>query len=360
MPCRVVQFAARGQMRGGAGPGRLEVCRNKGANRSSSTGLVLYPKLWSTREMDELKNKVDAAADAENPPALLATEKAIQKKQGRQGKVADRGSKSHLRAIKRLNEHLEDRDMVARDRAAQEGIFQSSTIIFTGIAVSMGGASYVALMIRDSDTSYGKALVLFIFLSIFVGAAALAAILFDLINMNARGFKTSMEAMDGFLKATRSRRYGRSWSMLSPTARKERITTPNLGILPVEKKTITLRTPADFEQYIKSFWRSPGGNYLFRSHLHLVEEKDDVAVVKVEAIFRRERLWLIALSCSVAYFSMGFVPIGVFLAMAFGGRSHEVDYLKTLIRGSNGFWYMYSGDFFESINEEPRSASDTE
>lgn len=308
-------------------------------------------------EMDELETDAAAAADAQTSPDLLPKEKSTNKKQNKKGKTTDNEANSPARAIKRLNEHLADPKMVAQDRAARGGIFQSSTKIFTAVAVIMGVASYVGSANRNSDSSNDKALVIFIVLSVFVGAAALAAIIFDLISMTAKGFKTPLDAMDGFLKATRSRRFGLTWSMLCPTARKERITTANLGILPIEKMTISLQNPTDFERYIKSFWRSPGGNYLFRSRLHLVEEKGDVAIVKVEATFRRERLWLIGLFCSVAYFSMELVPIGVFLAMAFGGRSHKIDYLKTLIRGSDGFWYMYSGDFFESVNTEAQIVS---
>jgi len=305
--------------------------------------------------MDEFEPYAAPAVDAAEPPEAPVKEAQTEESE-RDGEQPDDLAKSQAKAIKRLNKHLANPKMVAADRAAHRGRFRASTLGFTSLALILGSICYIWTEI-DTDRSNRGPLVMAIVFTVFVGAAALAATISDLISMPAKK-KTPVEAMDEFLKAVRMTRFGYAWTVLAPTARQEEVVAPNLGVLPVEKTRKVLQSPKEFEQYIKTFWRSPMGNYLFRSHLTLVEEKGDVAIVKIDAIFRREKLWLIVGAAAVlGYFMLELGGLGALLAMYFGGKGHRIGFLKTLIRGSDGYWYMYSGDFFESINEEPRLAA---
>jgi hypothetical protein len=309
--------------------------------------------------MDEFNPFAAPARDAAEPPKALANENGERDDEKADSERPDaRASdlaKSYAKAIKRLNKHLANPQMVERDRVAQGRRFRPSTVGFTSFAVVLGTISYIRVQMRfeGSDRIW-----MGIVLSSFViGAVALMAIISDLISMPKKK-KTPLEAMDQFLTALRVTRFGHAWTMLAPTARKEEVVAPSLGVLPVQKTPKVLQSPAELEQYIKTFWHSPMGNYLARWSVDLVEENGDVAIVKVEAVFRQERLWLIVVAAVVlGYFMLELGGLGALLAMYFGGKGHQIDFLKTLIRGSDGHWYMYSGNFFESINEQPRLAS---
>lgn len=306
--------------------------------------------------MDEFEPYAAPATDPAEPPKAPPNEASDEAESKGEADPAEDRAKSIARAIKRLNKHLANPEMVAGDRTSRGGRLRKSTLAVMGVASTMALGCYVLTEMRQ-DSSRDKFLVVAILITVLICAAALAAFLSDMFTAPSRENTTPLKAMDEFLKSLRTTRFGHAWSMLSPTARKEEVTTPTLGNLPVSTIKTTLRNAAELEKYIASFWRSPGGNYLFRSKSYLVEEKGDVAIVKVEAVFRRERLWLIlGVGAVVAYFSIEMAPWCALLAMFLGGNSHRVDYLKTLIRGSNGFWYMYAGDFFESVNVEAKPA----
>jgi hypothetical protein len=79
----------------------------------------------------------------------------------------------------------------------------------------------------------------------------------------------------------------------------------------------------------------------------LLREDGDVAIVEVDAVFQSWPQWAQIL-CVIAFVIIRLLGLVLFLVLYFSLRkTHAVVIRKTLIRGSNGVWYVYSGNLLE-------------
>jgi hypothetical protein len=84
----------------------------------------------------------------------------------------------------------------------------------------------------------------------------------------------------------------------------------------------------------------------------LVREDGDVAVVEVTAFFQAWPQWAQFVSI-IAFVIIRLLGAILFVVLFFALRkTYEVTFNKTLIRGSNGVWYVYSGDLLEGAQQE--------
>ena len=82
----------------------------------------------------------------------------------------------------------------------------------------------------------------------------------------------------------------------------------------------------------------------------LLNEDGDVAVVEVTALFQAWPQWAQIISV-IAFVIMRALGAILFLILFFTLRkTHETIFRKTLIRGRNGIWYVYSADLLEGAS----------
>ena len=256
-------------------------------------------------------------------------------------------------AIERLNEHLADAGAVAHDRREAGGRLRGATIgfvVFSALAVVSTIFMLSTNPTRDWDAT-----------GIAVGAFAAFLVLITVILVVAdvrilpRDKPASPEeTLKCFFRAIAMARLGYAWATLCPTAREQSVETPPLGPVAVTPGTFTLQRPEDLKNYTQTFAR-PGNGQMRTMQIKnavLLSEEGDVAVVEVTAVFQSWPQWaqLIAV--------VGFVIIRLLGAILFLilfltlRKTHEVIFRKTLIRGSNGVWYVYSGDLLEGSTPE--------
>lgn len=79
----------------------------------------------------------------------------------------------------------------------------------------------------------------------------------------------------------------------------------------------------------------------------LLSEEGDVAIVEVHAVFQSWPQWAQIL-CVIAFVIIRLLGLVLFLVLFYTLRkTHEATFRKTLIRGNNGVWYVYSGNLLE-------------
>lgn len=283
--------------------------------------------------------------DAYAPPVADSGKAAPKKRKKKSavmlGAVAD--------AIDRLNEHLADANAVALDRQEIGGKLRRPTIVFVVLTVLMGLVALVTIGSRE--TSFGMDPIVFAS-ALLAGFLLFITIILVAVDLQfaSRDVPTSPEnTTKYFFKAIAMARFGYAWATLCPTAREQSVETPSLGPIPVGEGTFTLRRPNDLKDYTATFAR-PGNGQMRTMQIkraELVNEDGDVATVEVTAVFQSWPQWAQLISV-VAFVVIRLIGIILFLILFFSLRkNHEVTFRKTLIRGSNGIWYVYSPDVLE-------------
>lgn len=287
--------------------------------------------------MDEF----DAYAPPKADTGTSAPKKKSKKKKAVSGAVAE--------AIERLNEHIQDADAMANDRREAGGRFRRPTIGFMIFCVFVVGGTAFVLNSNQSRNwdNVGTALVGFAAFFVVITAILVGV---DLAFLPREKPASPEDTLKHFFKAISMARLGYAWSALCPTAREQSVEAPVLGPIPVGPGTFMLRRTSDLKDYTQTFARPGNGQMrtMQIKRLTLVAEAGDVAVVEVTAMFQAWPQWaqMIAVVCFVIIRALGAV---VFLVLYFALRkNHEVVFRKTLIRGSNGLWYVYSADLLET------------
>jgi amino acid transporter len=251
-------------------------------------------------------------------------------------------------AIARLNEHLADPQAVALDRQEAGGRLRRPTIgfiIFTVIAV----IAATAVITSGHSRRWEPMEIAFAVIAGFV-AFITAILLFVDLRFLPRDKPTSPdETLKYFFRAIAMARLGYAWAALCPTARAERVDPPYLGPVPVGQGSFTLRSTQDLKDYTQTFAR-PGNGQMRTMQIKrttLLREDGDVAIVEVDAVFQSWPQWAQIL-CVIAFVIIRLLGLVLFLVLYFSLRkTHAVVIRKTLIRGSNGVWYVYSGNLLE-------------
>jgi hypothetical protein len=283
------------------------------------------------------------------PPAAEVGEVARPAKKGKKKKL----SGAIAEAIERLNEHLDDAGAVAFDRKEAGGKLRTVTILFVVFAVAfIGAAAYFATNIRRSNDEVAA---IAIGVLAFVFALLAVVLVVADVQMPPRDEpRPPEETLKHFFKAISLGRFGYAWAALCPTAREQKVETPILGQIPVGSGPFALRRTEDLKQYTQAFAR-PGSGQMRTMQIKravLIREDGDVATVEVTALFQSWPQWAQFVSI-MAFVFIRLLGAVLFLILFFALRkTYEITYRKTLIRGSNGAWYVYSGDLLEGAAQQ--------
>jgi hypothetical protein len=286
--------------------------------------------------------------DAYAPPQIDEGSSATRKKSKKK-----KASGAIAEAIARLNEHLADAEAVARDRKEVGGKLRGVTIGFIVFTILMGVGAIGLLDARPGRIETDPIVMASVILAGFFTFMTILLVIMDL-TFPSRDISTSPEnTTKYFFKAIAMNRLGYAWATLCPTAREQTVETPAIGAIPVQPGTFTLLRTAELKDYTQAFAR-PGNGQMRTMQIKrsvLVREEGDVATVEVALAFQSWPQWaqLISVVALVLFRLVGSI---VFVILFFALRkTHEVVFQKTLIRGSNGVWYVYSGDLLEGTSE---------
>jgi len=256
-------------------------------------------------------------------------------------------------AIARLNEHLADPTAMALDRQEIGRRLRLATIGFIVAFIFVLITAIVVLSDHNSPQWEPNEFAIAIF-SGFIGFLVVILVTVDLQLPRREKVIAPDAALKSFFRAITLGRVGYAWAMLSPTAREQAVEPPILGDIPVGEGSFVLRNTSNLKNFLQTFMR-PGNGQMRTMQVKkvvLLREDGDVAICEVVAQFQAWPQWAQIVSV-VAFVINRAAGAVVFLALYFSLRKvHDAVFRKTLIRGSNGIWYLYSADWFEKIERD--------
>lgn len=269
-----------------------------------------------------------------------------------------RGKKAIEAALAELDEHLSRPENVERDRRATGGKLRRVTIFF--LAFGFVALVFGLLMPGYERGVAGMILLMFGALFLVIGGIA-AAVDFSLEGRDVPG--TPLRTLKSHLKSIALGRYGYTWATLSPTARKQSVNAPDLGLVAGGIGTFSMETEAGFKMYSNTFARPAGGQMrsMQLKNPTVVSQDGDVAVVQGTMLFQSWPQWANILLGMGGVFAAragqraggALVLVGVLAAVAglvgllMLRKKHQVTVRRTLIRGRNGCWYLLDADILE-------------
>jgi hypothetical protein len=264
-----------------------------------------------------------------------------------------KGARAHGRrdireALERLEEHLADREATAYDRKVAGRRVRVITIVFSALFVLS-----LPLVVTALDGKHDVMLPLSVLL------AALSAILGGLLlfmdlALVDRGKPSAPEAsLKAFYKAISMGRMGYAWAALSPTAREQSVYSPTLEPVMTAGGEFSLEDQAGLKAYTGTFAR-PGQNQIRTVAVKRISvrsfEAEDVAEVDVLLAFQSWPQWVSIVLALGAFLFRPIILVGGILYFVMRKR-REVEVTKTLLRGSNGVWYLLDGNLVEGLEE---------
>lgn len=246
-------------------------------------------------------------------------------------------------ALARLDDHLADPERVREDLAAAGPRVRVVTIVISVLAT----ASLLATVVGKSSNAI---FAIGVGASVIFGILAVILLVLDLSLVPYGQTSTPEAALKSFFKSMGAGRFGYAWARLCPTAREQRVETPQLGI-DTTPGEFTLTTPEDVKSYLGGFAR-PGGNQVRTmsvKRITVASVQDDVAVVEAELSFQSWPRWV---SIVMAIGFVVFRPtilVGIILYFILR-KQHKARISKTLLRGRDGAWYVYDADLLEGAD----------
>jgi hypothetical protein len=202
-----------------------------------------------------------------------------------------------------------------------------------------------------------------------VGLIAVLLLVRDL-SFVEQGQPSSPEAaLEIFLNAVRQGRYGYAWAGLSPTAREQMVSAPELGPVITGSGEFSMGAPAGMKAYARTFAVSGQGHArtMAVKRMTLRSSEDDVAEVDVVLAFQSFPQWVSVLGLGALSapslvspsFPQWMGPLIAGVLVFVTRKRHEESVTKTMLRGQNGAWYVYDADLFEGAEDRAFRTSST-
>lgn len=255
-----------------------------------------------------------------------------------------RGEGDLAEAIARLNEHLADPDEVRHDAAVAGPRFRTVTYVITGLAA----VAVVGTIAAVSASNVGPLMVLAVAAALIFGILAVALWVVDASLVPLDRPAAPEATLRSYFKAMSIGRFGYAWARLCPTAREQTVEAPQLGEVATVLGAFSLADEPGMKAYVNSFARPSGDQMrtMAVKKVAIVNIEDEVATIEVELAFQSWPRWV---SFAMVFGFILFRPliiIGLILYFVMRKRC-EQRVVKTLIRGSNGGWYVYAPDVLE-------------
>jgi hypothetical protein len=248
-------------------------------------------------------------------------------------------------ALRRLNQHIADPGASETDRRELGARFRTVGWVLLGI-----GVVAAALAAVGGVEEWGEGAVLLVVgvvggILAFIGALALAM---DLSLVPRDRPSPPDKTLKSLLKAMTMARYGYVWATLCPTAREQVVSGAQLGAVKTLPGEFPLRNPTEVKTYLSSFARAAGSVMRVMSVKKMVlgPVDGDVTRIEVELRFQSWPRW-VSIAAGIGF--IVFRPLAIVGAIAFFvmRKRYATHVTKTLLRASNGVWYVYDGDVLE-------------
>lgn len=279
---------------------------------------------------------------------------------------AKKGSKKDIEAaLVALEAHIANPEAVRRDLKESGGRVRTITYVMLGLAVlSLIIAIAVSGDVRKTGVIVGVSGV-----GIFglIGGIALALDL-SVVSRSEQG--NPVMTLKSYLRAIATARYGYSWATLCPTARERSVNAPQLGPVSTGIGAFTLDSPASMKAYAATFARPGNGNMRgmqFKTPV-IVKDDGDVATVAVPFTFQSWPQWAQILmgvggafgaqagsrqGAAISMIGAAAAIVGL-IGMFAMRKKFVVTVQKTMLRASNGVWYVYDADVTEGAPRDER------
>jgi hypothetical protein len=253
-------------------------------------------------------------------------------------------------ALRRLNEHVARAENVERDRQVAGARVRVVGWVFSalgaacavaGVAASTGPGSTVAFMVIG------------LVCGAMFGLIGLLLVAMDLSLASRTKPSPPEKTLKSYFKAISMARYGYAWSVLSPTAREQTISAPNLGPVQSEQGVFRLGSETDMKAYATTFARATTG-FTMSAPMRVMTTKKitlgavdgDVARLDAELLFQSWPRWVSLVTVLGFVIFRPLLIIGVVCYFVMRKRL-KTRVTKTLLRAANGVWYVYDADILE-------------
>jgi hypothetical protein len=278
------------------------------------------------------------------PPKAAMTEAAPRRR--------SKAKRADLRAaLEALEEHLADPANVAADLQAAGPRIRALTWGFGAVgALALG---FLALTFTDNEFDVNM-------IAGFTGGIgaliAIISLVFDVLLAPRDRAGSPEETAKSIYRAIRFARFGYVWAALSPTARDQSVKAPEIPPVDVKEGVYPMRESGTskpwegIKHYTGAFARPGGGSVrtMTVKNVALVEEDGDVARVELQLDFQSYPMWVnIVVGISFALFRPAAI-VGLILIFALRKR-YSCTAQKTLLRGSNGCWYLFDADLVGNV-----------
>ncbi len=159
------------------------------------------------------------------------------------------------------------------------------------------------------------------------------------------------KALRSWFNAAAAGRGGYVVAALAPTARTVLTQPPDLAPIVPGAGATTLDNAKAGKRWARTFAAHGNGQVRWQKikRLDIVEQQGDVAVADVTASYQSWPRWANILSI-VLFIFIRLIGLIVALVLYFSLRKRtEVSFSKTLLQGSDGNWYLVSGDLFDQV-----------
>jgi hypothetical protein len=259
----------------------------------------------------------------------------------RKKKSKYRGDAAIDEAIDRLNEFLSDPANVAADRQARGARVRPVTIVMLVLA-ALGVITGVVVLAGKPSRSDEIIWILAFALGGVFALIGIIALVLDLKTVPRDEPAPPEAALKGFYSSLRFGRAGYAFTCLCPTAREQTVQAPELDPVVTGPGSYEMSSPAGMKAYAQTF-ATPGHNQMRLMKIKRVTPESiegDVARVTVEIEFQSWPRWIIFVAIPI------FILIRLVGAIAYAvlyyttRKVKTVEFTKTLIRGSNGVYYL--------------------
>jgi phosphate/sulfate permease len=260
-------------------------------------------------------------------------------------------------ALAALREHLASPARVREDERAAGGRLRMVTVVL----FLMAAVAFAAGVLLPGDNDVGL-MVGLIFGGLLVLVGAVSAGL-DLAMVSRRGAASPVASFKSYVRAFSTGRFGYAWACLCPTARAQHVQAPELGAVVTGTGSFSMETQNGVKRYAQTFAR-PSGGYMRTAQIRelaLEVQEEDVTVLRATLRFQSWPQWAnlvlgagLAAGARIGGTRVGLVgTVGLLAAIAgligllFLRKRHTVTVRKTLLRGTNGAWYIFDPDLLE-------------
>ena len=287
---------------------------------------------------------MSTGADDLNPYAPPTADTAPAEPRRGRGRRKARGLQE---ALDRLEEHLADRGEVENDRTAAGRRFRVLTMVLG--ALFLGSLALAGAGLGDTRSPM---LPIGIGLGAFMGIMAAILLVMDLSLVDRAAPSSPDATLKSYLKAIPMARYGYAWATLSPTARDQEVRAPELSPVITGGGDFSLRDVSGMKDYAGSFARPGQGQMrsMAVKRVTLGSVDGDVAEVSAVLAFQSWPQWVNAVIIASFVLFRPLVILGAIFYFATRKR-REVSVTATMLRGSNGAWYLYDADLLGDLAE---------